>query len=297
MIRFLKRNQIDQEKYNQCVENSEYSELYAFSWYLDVVADNWGAFVLDDYQAVMPIPNRNKLSVSYVYQPFWTLQLGVFGTNEIDGFIEELVNKFRYVELRLNPSNIVYTTSFVKNEKQILTISNNFLLSSLRKDRQKDLRKAEKANLTFQNSVSPESLIHLFRNNIGTRTPNIKDKDYKVLSILCELLLKKGFGNLFEVYENDTMIAGAFMLIYKKKATILFSSTDFKNRNNGSNTFLIAKIIEEYKDRIQEFDFGGSSIRNIANYFKSFGAETITYPFLKIDNLTFLVKQIKKMKN
>ena len=46
MIKYVKRNELDIEKYNACVENSLQSRVYGFSWYLDIVADHWDALVL-----------------------------------------------------------------------------------------------------------------------------------------------------------------------------------------------------------------------------------------------------------
>ena len=78
MIYFVKRNQIDEEKYNNCIATSLQSRMYAYSWYLDIVADNWNVLVLDDYEAVMPLPFHKKFLISYISQPFFTQQLGVF---------------------------------------------------------------------------------------------------------------------------------------------------------------------------------------------------------------------------
>ena len=61
MIQFVKRNQLDEDKYNACISTSLQSRVYAYSWYLDIVADNWSVLVLDDYQAVMPLPWKRSL--------------------------------------------------------------------------------------------------------------------------------------------------------------------------------------------------------------------------------------------
>ena len=82
MIYYLKRNQLDDNKYNSCIKQSKNSRIYAFSWYLDCVADNWDALVLNDYEAVMPLPWRQKYVIKYIYPPAWTQQLGVFSPNE-----------------------------------------------------------------------------------------------------------------------------------------------------------------------------------------------------------------------
>lgn len=293
MIKLLHRSEIDDTLYNQCIETSENTELYAFSWYLDIVAENWNALVLDDYKAVMPLPIRKKYGITYVYQPLWTLQLGIFGDCDIKEFVDEVSRQFRYIEIRLNPHNTIESDLFVSNKKQTLGINADFSEVLFRKDRKKDLNKAQAANLVFKKGSDTDALISLFKNNVGKRTPNITDKEYLKLSDLSIMLRDKGVGEVFEVYEGDDLVAAALVIKFNEKAIILVSSTDFKNRDNGSNTFLIAKTIEQYKDEIKLFDFGGSSIPSIASYFKSFGAKTIAYPFLKVNNLPFVLKLFK----
>ena len=57
--------------------------VYAFSYYLNSMAKNWDALVLNDYDAVMPLTWNKKYGFYYLYQPFMSASLGVFG-NEPD---------------------------------------------------------------------------------------------------------------------------------------------------------------------------------------------------------------------
>jgi len=82
MIHYVKREDLMVAKYNDCIENSIQSRIYAFSWYLDIVADNWDVLVLNDYEAVMPVPFRRKFRINYVYPPFWLLELGLFSLKD-----------------------------------------------------------------------------------------------------------------------------------------------------------------------------------------------------------------------
>ena len=106
-IKYIHREHLDEEKYNQCIDTSIQSKIYAFSWYLDIVCNNWDVLVLNDYEAVMPLPWRKKYGIKYVYPPFWVLQLGVFSKDVINEneFLTPLFNKFKFVELRTNTHN------------------------------------------------------------------------------------------------------------------------------------------------------------------------------------------------
>jgi hypothetical protein len=56
--------------------------VYAYSWYLDIVSPGWDALVKDDYKSVMPLTWRKKYGIKYLYQPFFTQQLGVFSSDK-----------------------------------------------------------------------------------------------------------------------------------------------------------------------------------------------------------------------
>ena len=60
---YIKRKELNVSKYDACIENSVQEKIFGFSWYLDIVADQWDVLVLDDYKAVMPIPWRKKIGV------------------------------------------------------------------------------------------------------------------------------------------------------------------------------------------------------------------------------------------
>ena len=54
-------------------------------WYLDIVHENWDALMEDDYERVMPMPVITKnWRISYIFQPFFVQQLGVFSKTYFD---------------------------------------------------------------------------------------------------------------------------------------------------------------------------------------------------------------------
>lgn len=302
MIQYIKRKDLDVEKYDFCIKNSYQSRVYAFSWYLDIVADNWSVLVLDDYKAVMPIPWKMKYFIKYVYPPFWLLELGVFSLDdntEYQSFFKVLFQKFRFVESRLNTDNKIEKDDkyFLNKQMQSLSLNTdyNLILKNYRKDRKKDLSKARKADLTEKWNDNPENLIQLFKNNVGKRTPNIQKENYVTLGDLIQSSIAKKVGEVLSIYDNsDNLVASAFFFKHKKTVTILVSSTDFKNRKNGANTFLIDRAIYKYSKNFNVFNFGGSSMDSIAKYFLSFGAETKEYSQIKLNKLPLWLRLFKK---
>lgn len=302
MIKYIKRKDLDVEKYNACIEKSIQSKIYAFSWYLDVVTENWSVFVYKDYNAVMPIPWKKKFFIKYGYPPFWLLELGVFSLDDkvdFQLFYKTLFDKFKFVETRLNQKNkpSIASKHLMNNQMQILKLDTDYpsILSNYRKDRKKDILKASKNDLTEKWNDDPVKLIDLFKENIGKRTPNILENDYNTVLTLMKLCIDKRVGEVLSIYDaHKNIVASGFFLKHKNEITILMSSTDFKNRNNGANTFLIDRAIFKFEKNFTIFNFGGSTIKSVAKYFLSFGAETLNYQHLKYNNLPFLFKLLKQ---
>ena len=102
-IQFIKRDKIDEQKWNEAIAQSVNSLPYAYSWYLDAVAENWAALVLDDYKTVMPLVWLRKLGIKCLYQPYYCQQLGVFSTqlNEktIANFLDYAIKIFLYINI------------------------------------------------------------------------------------------------------------------------------------------------------------------------------------------------------
>src|SRR5687768_17286505 len=99
-IQYLEQKEIDKQKWDRCIDNAADGLIYGYSFYLDSMADDWCGLVLNDYEAVMPLPFRKKFGMRYVYQPAFIAQLGVFGGNgnkdTYDAFLNAIPASFRY---------------------------------------------------------------------------------------------------------------------------------------------------------------------------------------------------------
>jgi hypothetical protein len=301
MIQYIKRENLEVAKYDACIESAVQSRMYAFSWYLDIVADNWAVLVLGDYEAVMPIPYRKKYGIKYVYPPFWLLELGIFSLDEsqdIKPFLDVLYGEFKFIELRLNTKNKFLKSEFLIHKQfQYLDLEIGYesILKGYNRNRKRELIKANKHHLVENWNDNPEKLITIFKTNIAERVKEINDKDYATLLNLMQLSIQKGVGELLTIYDaNENLLAAAFFLKHKNKVTQLVCASDVSNRKNGVHTFFNDRAIFKYQPHFSVYNFGGSSMKNIANYYTSFGADTEEYQQIKYNNLPFLLRLFKK---
>ena len=301
MISYVTRNRLEIDKYNECIATSIQTNVFGYSWYLDIVCDNWGVLVYNNYDAVMPLPWRKKMLITYVYPPLWLIQLGIYskGVEDENEFLIELFSKFKFVELRMNAKNSFSMFHKFQKEKQLQILSLNqeyeAIKNNYNRNRKRELQKAEKLDLVENWNDHPGILIHLFKDNVGKRVRKIEKRDYENLRRLMEVCIEKKIGELLTVYDkNNKLVSGAFFLKYQKRVTELVCSSDFNNRNNGANTFMNDRAIYKYCNHFEIFDFGGSSMKNIADYYRSFGAVDENYIQLHYNNLPKLLQLIKR---
>ena len=107
MIKHVTHNELDKIKWDNCIDHANNTLIYAYSWFLDVVSPNWEALVYNDYEAVMPLTHKRKFLINYLYQPFFTQQLGVFSRFENQAeltrsFLVSIPTKFKYIDVNLN---------------------------------------------------------------------------------------------------------------------------------------------------------------------------------------------------
>ena len=66
-IVYTKHTYIDKQKWDECILKSHNGLIYSTAAYLDSMAGSWDALILNDYEAVMPLPWRKKFGIQYIY--------------------------------------------------------------------------------------------------------------------------------------------------------------------------------------------------------------------------------------
>lgn len=288
MIRYLTRNELDIVKYDACISNAQNFRVYANSWFLDIVCDNWDVLVEDDYQSVMPLPKRKKYGIHYIYQPPWTQQLGIFSLHSINEFavlqfIKKLPKKFKLIDVFLNSNNMISSQRIKTRANFILSLDKPYesLRKKYSKGRKSSCKQAKQFNLEIIENYDHKKIIQLFKKNKGAEL-NKNNSDYQILIKLTEHALRLNrIKSIGVINSNDELIGGAFFLIDKYRITYLFSAINDEGRDKQAMSFLIDHVIESNAGSNYMLDFEGSMITELASFFKSFGAHKEVYFHLK----------------
>jgi len=294
-IRYLRHQEIDDKAWDRCISRSVNRNLYAYSWYLNLVCEEWDALVEGEYERVFPLPFRKKAGVHYVYMPPFTQQLGLFSTKHltpghVEAFLKTIPKHFRLVEINLNTINrydgSAIESSVRRNYELELIRDYDDLRSSYSANLKRNLARAEKAGLQLNTHLSPGEVIQLFRSNRGRNIVTLGDADYRILERLTHSMLHQGLGQVTGVTgPGNRILAGLIMAEIPQRSILLFSATERHDENHGALPWLIDQYIRANVPRQRILDFEGSNDPGLARFYAGFGAKETKYQQIRIDRL------------
>ena len=292
MISYLTHDLIDKKLWDECVARALNGNVYAWSWFLDVVHPGWEALVElkdDKYLSIMPITRKKKYGINYLCQPFFTQQLGVFSLEPVTlektlDFLQAIPQKYRLVEIRLNEGNPIETSDkgVSIHRNHLLNLNENYelLLSQYHENTKRNLKKSLNSGLRLVKAVPMEQVITLFRENRGASVRHWGDAEYARLLALSRQALSSSNAFVYGVQsaDNEQIVCGALFLMSHHRITFLFSGNDAMGRETQAMTFLIDQVIREYAGQAYTLDFEGSDDEDLARYYRGFGSISVTYP-------------------
>ena len=306
MPRLLHRSDIDDARWNATVDASTNPLPYGYTWHLDAMAPGWNALVEGDYEAVMPLTERKKYNVTYLYQPYFTQQLGVFSKHLLSDditllFLKELM-RYRFIEVQWHYNHqpvLQFGFDFKARLTHHLTLDKPYdeISKNYHYSLRKNVRQAQKKNLRIDANPDAEWMIENFRLSKGKDVNELKDDDYNRLRNLIAATAARNCGNVYTVYNGEQKIASAFMLHNRRFIIPLFSFANDEGRALNAMSLLFDRMIHDHAQTDMIFDFEGSEIPSINAFNLHFGAQPVTYWRLNRNALPWHVRMIKRLKD
>ena len=303
MINYLEHNAIDKAKWDALI--AECGNIYAYSWYLDIVHPGWEALVEDDYQSVMPLTGGKKFGVNYLFQPYFVQQLGVFSkaltAETTEAFMKAIPSKYRFAEIRLNEGNGleggVQGVEYHRNVLLNLNQEYEAIRSNYHQNTKRNLAKAEDHNLQLVTSVIPYHVVALFRDNRGALLNKWGDVEYKVLTHLAKTAQRRNSAFMLGVSEKGVgqLLCAAIFMKTKDRITFLFSGLTEEGKQRQAMTYLLDQVIQQYAHQPITFDFEGSDDENLARFYLGFGGNETKYPSYCFNRLSPIGKALLKL--
>ncbi|SDE54727.1 Acetyltransferase (GNAT) domain-containing protein [Dyadobacter soli] len=312
----LTRAQIDAQTWDNQIHQSQQCVIYALSWYLDIVCEQWEALVwpsASDFSMVMPLPVRRKFGSRVLYQPLFCQYLGIFSKNNISteqcgAFMEALAGRFAYVSCySLNPENFtaihsighrlsgfkweVFQTHWLDLQRPYRA-----LLAGYSKDRKLNLKRGARMHWKITRSEDLEPLIALFEENHARCIGRIKANAYPTLRRLGEKCIQNGNGRLMYARTGAYVHAGIMLVHYRGRTIYLFNAADDAGRKGNARAVMLDRYFQANAGSESVFDFESPSKQSIAGYYSVFGAVAMPVYSIRRNALPFPLRQIQQFR-
>jgi len=297
-LQYIKHKDIDFEKWDQTVLSSQYPLVFAQSFYLNATFPNWDALVMGNYESVFPLTQKEKFGISYLHQPSFTPQLGVYGKiNEAieKQFYDYITLKYKLIEIELNASNTIQTKYHFLKLTYIIDYKNGYKQNQNTK---RNVSKAFENKLIFEQIPSVEILaqsqkyLNPFLKSGLKLSPGTIDTFDKLL----KSCIKTNTLYSFRVIDSNKTVQAIAHFISNGKHTVYLKGINFdKVESLGSMHLLNSSAIQFFETKTDIFDFGGGTKESLANFYKGFGALPLQYSSLKFNRLPWLIKVLKNI--
>ncbi len=300
-IQYIPQDGIDKAKWDKCIDNAPNGLIYAYSFYLDQMARQWDALVLNDYEMVMPLPWNKKYGIHYLYQPFLTAQSGLFGNNItasiLEAFLKAIPAKFRYWEFPLNHHNVfpLETFSLYQRSNYVLDLNKPYdeLFKEYRENIKRNTRKAEQMGCIAKKDFEVEQVIELALQQMrqpGKEAKENAERFRKLYHILHERKQAITYG----IFLKEALLASCVFFFSHNRAYYILVGNHPDGRTIGASHALIDAFIKDHAGKNLLLDFEGSDIRNLAFFYNSFGATEEKYAAIKLNRLPFYLRWMKE---
>ncbi|WP_167610334.1 hypothetical protein [Maribellus sediminis] len=299
-LHYIKHQDIDYDKWDRCIDAAINSRIYANTWHLDRTATYWDALVMGDYEYVMPLPIRRKFGITYLFQPMFSQQLGIYpaaNSTISSQFYDYLVRHFRYAKVHLNAGNLPWKNStsvdFQAKQNYLLPLEQSYtgIKKFFSSNAKRNIAKANTNNLSLIQGIRLETYLDFIEKNLQA---SISKSSIATLKNLIAYGQYKGFGEIYGVYTSDNELCSAVYFCRWKDRVIYFSAASNEaGKEMGGMYFLVNEFIKQNVGKNLTLDFEGSMLPGVARFFDSFGASPETYFQLHFNRLPLPLKWLK----
>lgn len=278
MIQVLKSNQIDQAKWDACIHSSPHGNIYGLYGSIQTACAEWTGFVQDDYTAVVALPLKRKLGLTYSWHPQFLGPLGIFSKNEnqiqLNEFIDSLKKSSWWIKMfywqNLQPEFQAQPWNY-----QLLDFGNRSIeevKKGYNENTRRNIAKSDKLNVEVVDVDSIDVLVDSFRTEKGEQIEYLNDDSYLLLHKLISHWKQLGMAEIKAVYQHQTLLAIGCFLRWRNRVVYYKGVVTTAGKNTGAMHFLIDHEIQLSAKPFNVFDFGGSNTASVARFYLGFGA-------------------------
>lgn len=299
-MKLVQRKEIDVLKWDDLIAHSPAETIYPYSWYLDAVSENWSALVVDDYRFIMPVVWKKKAGMKYIYQPFYTQQLGVFSREYVEPelirqMLKVLYKKFRFAGMNFNARNLVGEEKpFTVDDKSnyVMTLNQDYEThyKGFSSNAKRNIRKSIEFSEEVERNLPVEELVSLKQENDVIKR---SEADYRWVVKVLECIQQHDAGRIYAIRKGSNISAAAFFAFSKTRAIYLLSASSQTGKEQRGMFRIVDTFIQEFAGTGMILDFEGSNIPTVARFFAGFGAQADIYQGVSFNRLPSTLTRLR----
>lgn len=290
-MHFLEAKDIDRECWEQLVEQKG-EHFFSSLSYLDAVAENYGAYILDEYRAAIIVPYKQKLGQRWVYQPLF------YRASEWLGDWKEHEKELFFNQLKLDFSSGYFI--FDNNQEnelsyQIIAPTSDFRVR-YNKLAKRMLKKGENSELTLINELHESDFVEMLVRELKEKADTWNDHGQKVFKALIKNYRDREALKFYGVVLHGKLVGGVVTLVRPNRILYLKGSATLEAKKMGAMYLVMDKAIEDAMLSNRVFDFGGSRIDGVKRFNENLGGISMFYQSISWDRSPLMFRIIKIVK-
>ena len=302
-IKYLKNSEINFVRWDNCINNAINGNIFSYSWYLNILCENWDALVLGDYEYVMPILHKIEYKKSIIFSSKLGNRLGIFSNSIltekiVTEFIDKIPNTFSLVHILLNKFNKLTSKSSTYKKTYELDLIQTYakISEKFSNQFQKNIHIAVSNRIKIIKGLMPNELINFAQRKNSITNPNLKNSDFQKLRMIIAYGLRYNLGEIYGVYSaENNLCAAAFFLKSKRKIHLIYNAIDKQAINTCALYYLIDKFIETHAEKNLTLNIENIIINNDLDFFTGAGAHEYKYKSYSVNHLPWYYKFLIKI--
>ena len=291
-MEFLRRKDIDTDRWDAVIDSSATGLPYAYSAVLDECCNGkWDAIVGDAYNYVLPLPfNRKLFGFKQYYQPYLLQQLGVFGNMPASVEMDAIIHMIKSHSIRS-------MIAFQEENTQLLAgaggnLKTNFVLDLLpgydyisnqyKKNLKQRIGRSFDDEFTGSEGLSMDDAIDMYFQWTYAKYNKSEKLSKRYIHNWVRIFNHIGYAHVVALRAQDATIHSGIIYLKTHSRIILslqFSHPDYKQYSGPSR--LIDYLIRQHAGSRMRLDFEGSQIPSIAEFYGSFTPQNMPYTVIK----------------
>lgn len=309
--------------WNSLVQNSPQGSIFSESWYLDALKVDYKILcVIDKADNILAGIILAKNQINTYSNPMLDKYLGVIIKGEnalshktiskqykvVELLSKELI-KYKSFDYYFHPQykNWIpfYWNGFAQQTRYTYRINLSLEIKEIQGkfhgNLKNDIRNAIKSNIHIYKNTEFDVFFNIINKTFLRQGSNAPFNRVKLKSFIKELTLKRRFVSFKALNQDGDTIAVCGLINEEKSSYLILNGIDNDKLIRGANALMILEAIKYFQGKSNYFDFEGSMLPGVEQFYRRFGGELVPYYRIWNDNLfnymkTLIKKTYKKLR-